>query len=99
MAKRKRIIWTPQAKLDRYDILKFYADAGTNIIALRKIDYQFRNSIKHLSIFPNLGKTLANQNERIIHSGYYNIIYKILDDAIQILQIWDNRRNPDDLKI
>jgi len=99
MAKRKRIIWTPQAKIDRFDILKFYSDAGISIKSLRKIDSQFRNTIRHLSVFPNLGKSFGNQNERIIYKGYYIIIYKILEDSIQIMQIWDSRRNPDDLKL
>jgi len=58
-----------------------------------------RNSINHLSVFPNLGKTFGTHNERIINSGYYIIIYKVVDDSIQIIQIWDTGRNPADLKL
>lgn len=99
MAKRKRIIWTPQAKFDRYDILNYYACTGISNKILQKIDSQLRNSVRHLSVFPNFGKLYGTQNERIIYSGYYCIIYKIVDDSVQILQIWDTRRNPEDLKL
>jgi plasmid stabilization system protein ParE len=99
MAKRKRIVWTPQAKIDRYDILKFYAETGVSVKTLRKIDSQFKLTIKHLSIFPNLGKTFGIQNERIIYKGNYCMIYKILEEIVQIIQIWDTRRNPADFNI
>jgi len=95
----KRITWTPQAKIDRFEILEYYFEAGTPKKSLRTIDSQIRKTIKLLSKFPQLGKTFGNFGERIVYKSYYSIIYKVEDDSILIMQVWDSRRDPKDLKL
>jgi plasmid stabilization system protein ParE len=95
----KRVTWTPQAKIDRFEILEYYYKAGTPKKSLRNIDSQIKDMVKYLSEFPQLGKQFGSHNERIIYKSYYSIIYKIINEAILILQVWDTRRNPEDLKL
>lgn len=93
----KQIIWTSQAKIDRYDILNYYFSHGTPKQSLKKINSRITGIIKHLAQFPSLGKTFQGE-EKIIYKDNYSIIYRNQDEKILILQIWDTRRNPEDFR-
>ena len=41
---------------------------------------------------------MANRPERFFIKDAYEIFYVFNDTTIEILHIWDSRRNPDDLK-
>jgi plasmid stabilization system protein ParE len=45
-----------------------------------------------------IGRKVENREERYFVKGNYLIFYQIRDDSIEILHIWDGRRNPEDLK-
>jgi toxin YoeB len=94
----RKIIWTPQAKIDRFDILEHYYKKGTPKSTLRKLDLKIKSIIHHLSRFPSLGKSSAKNSERILYKEHYSIIYKYIDDDILILQLWDTRRNPEQMQ-
>lgn len=94
-----RIIWTPQAKIDRFDILEFYHNKGTPKNTLIKIDNRIRNIIEYLEIFPDLGVEFKSKNARILYKDNYAIIYRIEDPDILILQIWDTRQDPKKLPL
>ncbi len=94
-----RIIWTPQANLARFDLLKFYHDNGTPKNTLKRLDNKIRNIIDNLTFFPNLGVTYKSKYERILYKDNYSIIYKIESNDILILQIWDSRQDPQNLPL
>lgn len=92
----KKIVWTPQARTDRYDILKYYDSQGTPKQTLKKMNSKITTIIQKLGQFPYLGKPFGEFSERIIYKDSYSIIYKEEDNSIIVLQIWDTRRNPKD---
>ncbi|MBE2227672.1 MAG: type II toxin-antitoxin system RelE/ParE family toxin [Ignavibacteria bacterium] len=94
-----RIVWTPQAKVDRFDILNFYHESGTPKSTLTKLDNKIRNIIEYLSYFPELGVAYKRRNARILYKDNYSIIYRIENEEILILQIWDNRQDPKNLTL
>lgn len=94
-----RIVWTPQAKIDRFDILNFYHESGTPKSTLIKLDNKIRNIIEYLSFFPELGVAYKAKNARILYKENYSIIYRIKGKDILILQIWDTRQNPKNLPL
>jgi len=53
--------------------------------------------------FPELGKKVENYNVRSVVEEDYIIFYKLYikenNMNIEILHIWDSRRNPEDLEI
>ncbi len=95
----RRIIWSKNALRDKIRILDFwYIRIGTKTYS-RKLDKEFRQAIKNLKYFPKMGRLLENTEIRFLVVDYYQIFYKFTKTEIQILHLWDSRRNPEDLII
>ncbi len=96
MVKRK-IIWSPDANLDFYNILEFFHKRNGNKIYSKKLYFKIRKSVRLLKQNPLLGIQTDDENIRCIFEGNYAIFYKLIEDTIHILSVWDCRQNPDDL--
>jgi toxin YoeB len=98
MAGRKKIKWTPDAKSDLYNILDFYYQRNGNSIYSHRLYSQFQRTINLLKTQSFLGKLTDYDKVRVIIVLEYLIFYEVLSDHIYILNIWDSRRNPEELK-
>jgi toxin YoeB len=96
MAKRK-IIWSPKAKLDLFEILDFYYQRNGTKTYSKKLNSNFRKTIRLLANYSDIGVQADVQNIRNIIEGDYSIFYEIKSTTIEIVTIWDNRQNTDDL--
>jgi plasmid stabilization system protein ParE len=95
----KRIIWSRNAIHDRIKILDYWNKRiGTKTYS-KKLEKSFRKSVNHLLKYPEIGRKLNESELRYLIKDHYQIFYKIHDEEIRILHIWDSRRNPDDFKI
>ncbi len=93
------IVWSKIALADKLLILDYWFKKLGSKNYPKKLDREFRETIKHLSKHPLLGKRLRNTELRYVVKDYYLIFYKIYPNEIRILHLWDSRRNPDDLLI
>lgn len=94
----KRIIWSSHAVADRIAILDYwYQRIGTKTYS-HKLDKSLKEIILKLAQFPRLGRQLSDREERFFVMDHYQIFYSESFETIEILHIWDSRRNPDDLK-
>lgn len=57
----------------------------------------FKEVVQLLSHFPTLGRKLDNREERYFIKDHYQIFYVEDEETIQILHIYDSRRNVDEL--
>ena len=57
----------------------------------------FKESVKIIIDFPQIGKLTDETNTRIKIVKDYLIIYEVTETQIFILTIWDSRQNPDKL--
>ncbi len=94
----KRIKWSPEALADRIDILDYWFQRTGNKQYSKKLDKGFRGIVSMLSRMPEIGRKVENRDERYFVKGNYLIFYIIREDCLEILHIWDGRRNPEDLK-
>jgi plasmid stabilization system protein ParE len=99
MAGRKKITWSPNAKLDLYRILDFFYQRNGNSIYSRRIYSRLHKTINLLATQSFLGKPTDYDKIRVLVYSEYLIFYEVLSDHIYILKVWDSRRNPDDLKM
>ena len=95
----KRIIWSKNALKDKIQILDYWYKRIGNKIYSHKLDKALRDSVKYLKNFPEMGRKLEGTEIRFLVKDHYQIFYKIYQDKVKILHIWDSRRNPDDLVI
>ena len=95
------IIWTDFAMNELKKIYLFYLENVSRKVAL-SIKNDILSSTRQLENQPDSGQVelhLDNLSEtyRYILSGNYKIIYKSNNDHIFILDVFDARRNPEDL--
>lgn len=87
-----KITITPSAANDLRDIQDFYMSNSSEQTAEKVLD-SILSSIEKLSDFPSLGYTLTfddyirEMDYRIIISGNYGSIYRVIEDTIYIYHI------------
>jgi toxin YoeB len=98
MVKRK-IIWSPRAKKDLFDVLDYYFQRnGTKTYSI-KLNVNLHNCIRLLETHPEIGVKTDIANIRNLIHGDYEIFYEIKKKSIEIITIWDCRQNQEKLKI
>lgn len=95
----KGIIWTLQAKNERQEILNYWFEITGNKKYSRKLAFQFRETVKYIAKYNYLGRATNLDGVRDTICGDYLIFYKVSDTLIEIVSIFDTRRNPKDLNI
>lgn len=95
----KRITWSRIAVADRIQILDYWFQRTGNKNYSRKLDLAFRHIARLLSTHPMLGRKIEKREERYFVKDSYVIFYRSQGNSIEILHIWDSRRNPDELII
>lgn len=95
----KRIIYSENALKDRIEILDYwFKRIGTKTYS-KKLDKAFRDVIKLLAEYPELGRQLPEKEEHFFVKEAYQIFYHFDDKTIEVLHIWDSRRNPEDFPL
>lgn len=97
MAKRT-INWTRQALIDRIEILDYWIKRNRSRKYSAKLDLLFVSAVELVAEQPELGRKIAKSNTRVKIVKDYFIIYEYNDLEVDILIIWDSRRNPLKLK-
>ena len=95
----KQIIWTPEAFEDLIEILDYWDNRIGNNYYSDKLEQTIYSFIDNLVIFPNMGKRYKDSDIRCFVKENYEIYYSYTSDELEILQIWDTRRNPETLII
>ena len=98
MAKRK-IVWSPQARIKLYKILKFFAERNKSKVYSQKIYRKINKELNLLIKQPNLGIKTEIESVRGLIIGDYILFYETTSTKIIIHTLWDCKQNPDDLKI
>jgi len=82
------VIWAPKAEQDLYQIIDYIAQDSPSYASL--FYDQLHEKVKNLSNFPLMGRKvpeLDDSNIREIIIGNYRLIYRISNEALQIVRI------------
>lgn len=93
----KRLIWSPTAKNSRKEILQYWIDRNRSTKYSKILNIEFNISARQIGQFPLIGIEISNSIYRGKLVKDYYLLYKIKADTIEILFIWDTRRNPSQL--
>lgn len=93
----KKIRWSAKAHFDRLDILAYWANRNKSITYSVKLDSLIRQCIQLIAELPEIGKptTLPNVKLKVLRD--YFIVYRVNGDYLEVITIWDTRRNPENL--
>jgi len=95
----KEVRWSLRADQERIDILDYWVNRNKSPTYSIKLANQFNEKIAKLAIHPDLGIATNQPYIKIKIVENYSVYYKIASDHIEIITIWDNRRNPKKLKL
>lgn len=95
----KRIVWSRKAASEKRSILTYWSKKNGNKTYSRKLNMKFRETLRLISDYNYLGKNTEYKNVRVTVVESYLIFYRSLETQIEIITVFDSRRNPDDLII
>jgi toxin YoeB len=94
----KRVVWTNTAKKARQEILEYWIAHNRTKTYSKKLSQLFRERIGLLKSQHYIGKPTDYDKVRATLVSHFTIFYKATGTEIIIVGLWDNRRNPDDLR-
>ena len=94
----KPIVWSRRAINDRKDILGYWKGRNKSSAYGRKLNAHFKKAVQLIATHPNIGRRTDIEGIRVKLVRPNQIFYNNAKEQIEILIIWDGRRNPDDLK-
>lgn len=86
----KQIIWSRRAQTDRKEILKYWINSNKSNSYSKKLNGLFKEAIKLIADYPEIGTPTDNKNARIKIVRDYLIIFEMNNEQIFILTIWDS---------
>jgi len=95
----KEIRWSLRADRDRQSIEEYWINRIKSNSYSLKLDQLFRERVKLLAETPELGISTQFDFVRFIIVGHYLIYYRITTNYIEIITIWDSRRDPQKFKL
>jgi len=93
----KRLVWSPIAKQIRKEILKYLILRNKSKRYSKKLNNLFENSAQQIADLSYSGISISGKLYRGKLIKDYYLLYKISDDSVEILFIWDTRKDPADL--
>ncbi len=95
----KQIVWSRRAQTDRKYILKYWNKRNKSTHYSRKLNGLFKEAVKLIADYPEIGKPTDDKNARIKIVKDYLVIYEVDEkDRLLILTIWDSRQDPKKLE-
>jgi len=91
---KKEVIWSLRAQQDRLEILEYWINRNKSTLYSEKLYKLFKEATKIISEHPEVGKPTDIKGIRLKIIRDYLMIYEIHDNRIDILLIWDSRRDP-----
>lgn len=98
MAKSK-LVWSHRARIKLFDILRFYSERNKSRKYSEKLYQTINRELRLLVKQPDLGIKTEIDAVRGLIIGDYIVFYEVAKDKIIIHNIWDSRKNPDELII
>ena len=94
----KEVVWSLRAQKERKEILEYWRLRNKSNTYSKKLNQLFKESVKIITDFPQIGKPTDDINTRIKIVRDYLLIYEETESQIHILTIWDSRQDPEKLK-
>ncbi len=98
MVKRK-IVWKVKANQERKAILEYWIKRNKSKSYSIKLNQLFIETTKQIAEHPTIGRKTEYKNVRVKVIRDYLLFYEYDKIQLQVLAIWDSRRDKTELKI
>lgn len=94
-----QVVWSAPALAQRRTILKYWLKRNGTSVYSRKLDARFRSAARIIARNPRIGRPSSFEGVRVKTVGDYLLFYRLHDKTITIAALWDNRQDPEKLKL
>lgn len=91
----RRLIWSVEARNSRKNIFEYWNNRNKSKIYSNKLNLLFNANLQIILKLPEFGHPTKNENIKFIIVSHFELIYKITEKEIAVLDIWDTRQNPE----
>lgn len=95
----KRVSWSFRARNDRQEILEYWHDRNGNKDYSNILAKGFRETVRYIAEHNYIGVATDENNVRLAVCEHYLIFYEITEESVEVLTVWDSRRDPQNLKL
>ena len=96
---KRTIHWSERSINDKLMIFRYWIERNQSIAYSNKLEKLFDDALQTVVVFPLSGKPTDIENVRIVIVKNYKLVYRISDELIEVVTVWDSRRNPSDFRI
>lgn len=93
MSGRRRLLWSPQARDQWKEILRFYTKRNGSVDYSRQLNKKLLAVLRLLCRWPEIGEATDGENYRRQVVGKFAVYYWINDTEIEVAEIRDGRRD------
>ena len=90
-----RLVWTIEARNSRKNIFEYWNNRNKSKVYSNKLNLLFNENLKIVANLPEFGKPTFQEDIKFVIVSHFDIIYKILEFEIVVIDIWDTRQNVD----
>jgi plasmid stabilization system protein ParE len=94
-----KVVWSAHAQAERKAILKYWVAHNGSSTYSRKLDLRFRSALRIIARNPLVGRPTTVEDVRVKTVGDHLIFYKVEGKTILVAALWDNRQDPERLRI
>ena len=98
MGKRK-LIWSPQSKIDLFEVMDFYRNRNGNSTYSLKLYANIKNLLERCKSYSFIGRKTDYENVRVLIADDYLVFYEVADSEIRVLTIRSAKQNPKTLNL
>jgi len=95
----KKIDWSERARKELFEILKYWTKRNKSKTYSEYLNRLLLESVEIVAELPESGKPTKFNNIRIKIVRDYLVYYRIEVEYIEVITIWDSRRNPKKFKL
>ena len=95
----KQVRWTQRAILDKIQILDYWIERNGSKSYSERLNLLIDKTLSKTAQFPESGKQTNYKDIRAKIISHYLIFYRIQTDFVEVVRIWDSRRDPKSLQI
>ena len=95
----REIVWSESAIRDRVSIYRFWTSNNKSATYSDRLEQLFDECARILSLFPELGIRTDIEGIRVKTIRNYKLFYRVTNDRLVVLRLWDSRQDPDGLRM
>lgn len=91
----RRLIWSIEARNSRKSIFEYWNNRNKSKVYSRNLNLLFTENLAIVLKLPEFGISTTTTDIKFIIVSHFEIVYKITETEIVVIDVWDTRQNPE----